>query len=91
MDRSDGSELQRYQGHRNTSYRIHSAFGHGEATVIAGDEDGKFWRWDLADNKRVIDEVKIAEKSIMWVEQAPTDEMDMFVTASSDGSVKIWR
>ena len=91
MDRQDGSELQRYAGHSNRSYRIHSCFGAGEASILAGDEDGMLWKWDLADGKHVLATAKVAEKSLLWVEQYPGDDKDMFVTAGSDGQVNIWR
>lgn len=92
MDRSDGSELQRYSGHQNTSYRIHSTIGHGEATVMTGDEEGRLWRWDLADGKSVLLKDKIHDKSVLWVEQNPDPARgDNFVTAGGDGQVNVWR
>ena len=90
IDRADGSSLQSYTGHTNTSYRIHSSLGQGEASIVAGDEHGKLWRWDLADGKRVLASEKIAEKSLMWVEQNPDNAKDQCVTAASDGDVKVW-
>lgn len=90
MDRTDGSELQRYSGHKNTSYRIHNCFGHGEATVLGGDEDGKLWQWDLADGKHVKLEQKIHAKSILWVEQHPDPAVNRCVTAGGDGDVQVW-
>ncbi|CAD6582460.1 MAG: hypothetical protein CYPHOPRED_002040 [Cyphobasidiales sp. Tagirdzhanova-0007] len=85
MDRQDGSELQRYDGHKNASYRIHSCFGAGEASILTGDEEGKLWKWDLTDGKHVLLSLKIAEKSLLWVEQYPGNDKDIFVTAGSDG------
>lgn len=91
MDREDGSELQRYTGHKNTSYRIHSSLGHGEATVLSGDEDGKLWSWDLADGKHVKMDEKLHTKSILWVEQSPDNTVNQVVTAGSDGDVQVWK
>jgi mitogen-activated protein kinase organizer 1 len=91
MDRTDGSELQRYTGHKNTSYRIHNTLGHGEATVLGGDEDGKLWEWDLADGKHVKTEQKIHAKSVLWVEQHPDPAVNQCVTAGGDGSVQVWK
>lgn len=92
MDRQDGSELQRYTGHTNTSYRIHSALGHGEASVLAGDETGKIWKWDLTDSKHIMATEQAYEKSVMWVHQCPNaDKGEHFVTAGSNGEVKIWQ
>ena len=91
MDRQDGSELQRYDGHKNASYRIHSCFGAGEASILTGDEEGKLWKWDLTDGKHVLLSLKIAEKSLLWVEQYPGNDKDIFVTAGSDGQVSVWK
>lgn len=49
MDMSSGKLLNDFTGHMNTSYRCRGCFGHGEATVILGDEDGKVWEWDLVE------------------------------------------
>jgi mitogen-activated protein kinase organizer 1 len=91
IDRSDGSSLQTYMGHKHSSYRIHSTFGFGEASVLSGDEDGKMWKWDLADGKNIQLEEKVAQKAVLWTEQNPSKEMDQIVTAASDGSVKVWK
>jgi hypothetical protein len=32
---------------KNTSYRSQCAFGHGESTVMAGDESGSIWAWSV--------------------------------------------
>lgn len=91
MDRTDGSQLQRYSGHKNASYRIHNSFGYGEATVLGGDEDGKLWEWDLADGKHVKLQEKIHAKSILWVEQHPDPAVNQVVTAGGDGDVQVWK
>jgi len=49
LDRADGRVLNTFEGHANGSYRSRACFGHGEATVIAGDEEGRVWAWDLVD------------------------------------------
>lgn len=49
MDMSTGKMLNDFKGHASASYRIRACFGHGEATVVCGDEDGKVWAWDLVD------------------------------------------
>lgn len=38
---ADGIEFE------NKSYRSQVAFGHGEASVMAGDDKGRLWVWDL--------------------------------------------
>ena len=49
MDMSTGKMLNDFKGHASASYRIRACFGHGEASVVCGDEDGKVWAWDLVD------------------------------------------
>ena len=49
MDMSTGKMLNDFKGHASASYRIRACFGHGEASVICGDEDGAVWAWDLVD------------------------------------------
>ncbi|CAD6888413.1 unnamed protein product [Tilletia caries] len=47
LDLSDGTVLQTLKGHRNSSYRCHSVFSSDEASVLAGDETGILWKWDI--------------------------------------------
>lgn len=49
MDAATGKLLNTFQGHKVAEYRCRSCFGHAEASVICGDEDGKIWAWDLLD------------------------------------------
>lgn len=54
MDMSTGKMLNDFTGHASSSYRIRACFGHGEASVVCGDEDGKVWAWDLVDVRAFI-------------------------------------
>ncbi len=49
MDASTGTLLNDFTGHSVKEYRCRSCFGHGEASVICGDENGMVWAWDLLD------------------------------------------
>lgn len=49
MDMSTGKMLNEFTGHANSSYRCRACFGHGEASVVCGDEKGMIWAWDLLD------------------------------------------
>jgi mitogen-activated protein kinase organizer 1 len=49
MDLSTGKMLNDFIGHENSAYRCRGCFGHGEASVICGDEQGMVWAWDLLD------------------------------------------
>lgn len=54
MDMSTGKMLNDFTGHASSSYRIRACFGHGEASVVCGDEDGKVWAWDLVDVRTLL-------------------------------------
>ena len=92
MDASTGKLLNDFSGHSHTSYRCRAVFGHGEASVIAGDENGSVWNWDLLDTTVLQPKPppKVHSKVITWVEHHPTEVGEM-VTASADGTVKVWR
>jgi mitogen-activated protein kinase organizer 1 len=49
MDMTNGKLLNDFTGHTNAEYRCRACFGHGEATVVCGDEKGTVWAWDLLD------------------------------------------
>ena len=113
MDMSTGKMLNDFSGHASGSYRIRACFGHGEASVICGDEGGAVWAWDLVDVRiRLFKQVlehevltlhvaqatvlqpnpppKVHQKVITWVEHHPVEAGEV-VTASADGTVKVWR
>ncbi len=54
MDMCTGKMLNDFSGHASSSYRIRACFGHGDASVVCGDEDGKVWAWDLVDVRVVL-------------------------------------
>jgi len=91
MDLSNGKMLNDFTAHSNNAYRCRATFGHGEATVVCGDEEGQVWAWDLLDAKPLNPNPppKVHEKMITWVECHPT-EANQMVTASGDGTVKVW-
>jgi WD40 repeat protein len=49
MDAIAGKLLNDFSGHAHSSYRCRACFGHGEASVVAGDENGAIWAWDILD------------------------------------------
>jgi mitogen-activated protein kinase organizer 1 len=54
MDAITGKLLNDFSGHTHTSYRCRACFGYGEASVIAGDENGTIWAWDILDVSRYL-------------------------------------
>lgn len=53
LDLQTGKLLNNFTGHTNGSYRCRACFGHAEASVICGDENGQVWAWDLLDVSRL--------------------------------------
>ncbi|TFK73960.1 WD40 repeat-like protein [Pluteus cervinus] len=92
MDASTGKMLNKFQGHKNESYRCRACFGHGEGSVLIGDEDGRVWAWDLLDGLILPPNPPptVHQKVITWTEHHPTDAGEM-ITASADGTVTVWR
>ncbi|KAI0700939.1 nuclear mRNA splicing protein [Cytidiella melzeri] len=92
MDASSGKLLNDFTGHSLQSYRSRACFGHNEATVVCGDESGQVWAWDLLDATLLPPNPppKVHSSVILWTEQHPIEEGEM-ITASADGTVKVWR
>ncbi|KAH9928046.1 nuclear mRNA splicing protein [Amylocystis lapponica] len=85
MDASTGKMLNDFVGHTNAAYRCRACFSHGEAS-------GKVWAWDLLDAAALQPNPppKVHEKVITWIEHHPVEAGEL-VTASADGTVKVWR
>ncbi|PPR00977.1 hypothetical protein CVT24_000271 [Panaeolus cyanescens] len=92
MDNSTGKMLNDFTGHKNEEYRCRACYGHGEASVVCGDEKGQIWAWDLLDAKIMQPNPppKAHHKTITWTEHHPTNAGEM-ATSSADGTAKIWR
>jgi len=91
MDAIAGRLLNDFSGHAHSSYRCRACFGHGEASVVAGDENGAIWAWDLLDAKPLQPNPppKVHHKVVTWTEHHPTEAGEL-ITASADGTVKVW-
>jgi len=91
MDAITGKLLNDFAGHVHTSYRCRACFGHGEASVVAGDENGAIWAWDLLDAKPLKPDPppKVHHKVVTWTEHHPSEAGEL-ITASADGTVKVW-
>lgn len=58
IDRERGEMLQKFIGHRSESYRSHISMSYDEARILAGDEDGLLWAWDLESVGQMIDQFR---------------------------------
>ncbi|KAL4248663.1 WD repeat domain-containing protein MORG1 [Abortiporus biennis] len=92
MDATTGKMLNDFTGQTVTTYRCRSCFGHGEASIMCGDEKGMLWAWDLLDASVLSPNPPpvIHDKVITWVEHHPTEDGEL-ITASADGTVKVWK
>lgn len=95
LDTRDGSLLQTYSGHQHVSLRCRAALTTQEDGVIAGDEQGSLLGWDMVSSERVPIGPKHAAahaKPILWLEANPDTTLTSteIVTASADGTVKVW-
>ncbi|GAA5936128.1 hypothetical protein JCM1841_007060 [Sporobolomyces salmonicolor] len=89
LDLATGGVVASYTGHKNTSYRSQSCLGgKGEETVVCGDEDGRVWGWEVESGNPAGKPFKAHDKAILWTAHHPKQQQ--LVTASADGTVKIW-
>jgi mitogen-activated protein kinase organizer 1 len=102
FDAANGSVLQTFSGRK--AGRCKAIWGYGEESVIAGDEDGKVWAWDVLDAKLVEPEGWAHHrKAITALEMHPNGKemvtasagkssstKDNCMTDTLDGTVKIW-
>ena len=49
FDRSNGSVLQTFFGHKSGETRCKGVWNYGEGAVLAGDEEGRIWAWNVLD------------------------------------------
>jgi len=92
MDLGTGKMLNQFKSHHMESYRCRACFGQQEATVICGDENGQVWAWDLVNAEKPLAPApppRVHDKVCLWTEYHPSEKE--MVTASGDGSVKVWR
>jgi mitogen-activated protein kinase organizer 1 len=83
FDAANGSVLQTFSGQKDG--RCRAVWGYGEESVIAGDEDGKLWAWDVLDAKLVEAGGRVCHKrAITSLEMNPNGKE--MVTASSGES-----
>ncbi|BEJ15135.1 hypothetical protein CspHIS471_0409020 [Cutaneotrichosporon sp. HIS471] len=89
FDRMNGKVLQTFSGHKVSQTRSKPAFNRGEGAVIAGDEDGNIWSWNVLDAKALNNgPAQVHKKAITSVVTNPNGRE--MVTCSLDGTIKVW-
>lgn len=72
FDTANGSCLQTLEGHKVGQTRTKAVWGYGEASVVAGDEEGKIWAWNVLEGKPISSGPLSAHKrAVTWVEVSP--------------------
>ncbi|WFD36042.1 hypothetical protein MCUN1_002913 [Malassezia cuniculi] len=98
FDMTNGQELQKFTGLTNTSFRCHSTLADDEATVVAGDEHGHIYAWDLLTarrTERLAPDYSAGRKgqtpvAVLWTDANAEQGTKELATASSNGLVHIW-
>ncbi|WVQ93183.1 hypothetical protein IAU59_000247 [Kwoniella sp. CBS 9459] len=90
IDRKDGSCLQTTSGHKTgVSGRSGLSWGYGEGCVLAGDDEGGLWSWNVLDAKPLSSSPnKVHKRLITSIEMHPKGKE--MITSSLDGTIKVW-
>lgn len=85
---SSGKILKEYSGHKHSEFKGEAVFQADCNHIISGSEDGSIVRWNIVSGQ-VVSRIENAHfKAIASVAYHPTKAM--FMTASYDGTAKVW-
>lgn len=87
MDRSDGTMLQQYKGHRSGEDVVGMTFSNCDGFVLCGSSRGIIHMWDLVEGKQVA-AIQGHPKTVTRICYHPSKAV-MF-TASADGVIQTW-
>jgi len=87
FDRSDAKLYVSYTGHKNKDFPVQSIFDNRDSSVLSGSEDGYFFWWNLESGK-LIQSHKAHSSRLVSLCFHPSKSM--FLTASSDETIKLW-
>ena len=87
LDRADGDLLAEYKGHKHESTKLDAAFTPSDGYVVACSEDGRVLYWEVVEGV-VVEEFKAHEDVVCSLAVHPRGEC--LLTASVDGTVKVW-
>lgn len=90
VDGPSGKILNTFKGHEQVKYRIESCFTADESTVISGSEDSIIYLWDLVEaGGNVKKTLKGHSKAVVSLAAHPKNN-SILLSASSDGTIKLW-
>jgi len=92
LEKDTGDELQRYEGHTNSEFRIASRLDTGDSYIVSGSEDSKLYAWELVSgeivNKMVVDDDLLeAQGQLLTL----SSKDDMFIAGGNDGVIRIFK
>jgi mitogen-activated protein kinase organizer 1 len=88
VDIHSGNILKEYKGHIHSSFKTEACFESDHQHLLAGSEDGSIVHWDLLSGGITYRTPGAHKKAVSSVAHHPNKPL--FLTASYDGSVKIW-
>nr|CAG8619022.1 1076_t:CDS:2 [Entrophospora candida] len=88
MDKENGSMLNDFKGHKNSTYKIHSCLSNDDSRIISGSEDGSIYIWDLLDGN-LLKTIEAHSGIVTYVTYHP--RIDGMLSSSIDGLVKVWK
>ncbi|EGD72466.1 mitogen-activated protein kinase organizer 1 [Salpingoeca rosetta] len=87
LDKDDGKMLARYEGHKNTDYKVDCTLSFDDAVVVGGSEDGRIVMWDLV-KKTMLADFKADSSVICSLAYHPSKHL--LLSASTGGKVQVW-
>jgi len=88
LDKESGDVLATYHGHKHEAIKLDCALTPSDEFVLCGSEDGKVYIWDLVDEK-VVKTIDVCHGVVSSLAIHP--QMDCLLTASTHGTVTVWR
>ncbi|KAI8137553.1 WD40-repeat-containing domain protein [Fennellomyces sp. T-0311] len=87
MDKSNGTLLNEFTGHKHKEYRVESVLSNTDAHAISGSENGQVHIWDVLEGNNV-ETLKSHDGIVTSVDYHPSDVA--MVTAGDDGMIRVW-
>ncbi|CAJ0910675.1 16777_t:CDS:2 [Entrophospora sp. SA101] len=80
--------MDKENGHKNSTYKIHSCLSNDDSRIISGSEDGSIYIWDLLDGN-LLKTIEAHSGIVTYVTYHP--RIDGMLSSSIDGLVKVWK
>ena len=89
IDGPSGKVLNTFKGHEQTKYRLESCFTADESMVMSCSEDSIIYVWDWLMESGVTKVLKGHAKAVVSLAAHPKNN-SVLLSASSDGTIKLW-